>query len=153
MQCPFCHSQAVVKNGKYSLRDSSQIQHHLCKTCAKRFSQKTGTPMAGLRTSTEIVAIALRMRGEGMGVRASSRVLDKSHSTILRWVSHCPMRRGAIPLQQSCLCQKHSSATHRGDEFGGTPLSLEKRKHFWIVLDSPLFQATTDTEYVQRRAV
>jgi hypothetical protein len=25
------------------------------------------------------------MRGEGMGVRASSRVLDKSHSTILRW--------------------------------------------------------------------
>lgn len=29
--------------------------------------------------------MALKMRGEGMGVRASSRVLDKSHSTILRW--------------------------------------------------------------------
>lgn len=85
MQCPFCHSQAVVKNGLDSLRDGSQIQHHLCKACDQRFSQKTGTPMAGLRTSTEIVAIALRMRGEGMGVRASSRVLDKSHSTILRW--------------------------------------------------------------------
>jgi transposase-like protein len=85
MQCPFCHIQAVVKNGKYSLRDGSQIQHHLCKACAQRFRQKTGTPMAGLRTSTELVAIALRMRGEGMGVRASSRVLDKSHSTILRW--------------------------------------------------------------------
>jgi transposase len=41
--------------------------------------------MAGLRTSTEIVVTALKMRGEGMGVRASSRVLDKSHSTILRW--------------------------------------------------------------------
>lgn len=41
--------------------------------------------MAGLRTSTKIVAIALRMRGEGMGVRASSWVLDKPHTTILRW--------------------------------------------------------------------
>ena len=63
----------------------SEIQHHLCKACGKRFSEKTGTPMAGLRTAPEIVAMALRMRGEGMGVRASSRVLDKSHSTILCW--------------------------------------------------------------------
>jgi hypothetical protein len=29
--------------------------------------------------------VALKMRGEGMGVCASRRVLDKSHSTILRW--------------------------------------------------------------------
>lgn len=41
--------------------------------------------MFRLRTPTSIVSIALKMRGEGMGVRASSRVLDKSHSTILRW--------------------------------------------------------------------
>lgn len=41
--------------------------------------------MARLRTPSSIVAIALKMRGEGMGVRASSRVLDKSHSTIVRW--------------------------------------------------------------------
>jgi transposase len=41
--------------------------------------------MSGLRTPTGIVSLALKMRGEGMGVRASSRVLDKSHSTILRW--------------------------------------------------------------------
>jgi hypothetical protein len=37
------------------------------------------------RTPTSIVSIALKMRGEGMGVRASGRVLHKSHSTILRW--------------------------------------------------------------------
>lgn len=41
--------------------------------------------MARLRTPTSIVSIALKMRGEGMGVRASGRVLTKSHSTILRW--------------------------------------------------------------------
>jgi hypothetical protein len=41
--------------------------------------------MAGLRTSTSIVSIALKMRTEGMGIRASGRVLEKSHSTIMRW--------------------------------------------------------------------
>ncbi len=41
--------------------------------------------MAGLRTAPEVVAIAIKMRGEGMGVRASGRVLEKSHATILRW--------------------------------------------------------------------
>ena len=85
MQCPYCDNQSIVKNGLFSLQDGSLIQHYLCKACCKRFSHKTGTPMAGLRTSTEIVVTALKMRGEGMGVRASSRVLDKSHSTILRW--------------------------------------------------------------------
>ena len=85
MQCPFCPSQSVVKNGKYSLRDGQEIQHHLCKDCGKRFSQKTGTPMAGLRIAPEIVALGLKMPGEGMGVQASGRVLDKAHSTILRW--------------------------------------------------------------------
>jgi len=41
--------------------------------------------MARLRTPTTVVSYALKMRSEGMGVRASRRVLDKSHSTILRW--------------------------------------------------------------------
>ena len=41
--------------------------------------------MARLRTPAETVAMALKMRSEGLGVRASGRVLGKSHSAILRW--------------------------------------------------------------------
>ncbi len=85
MKCPQCQSEKVVKNGKYRLKDNSVIQHHLCRVCNKRFSAKTGTPMARLRTPPAMVAIALKMRSEGMRVRASGRVLEKSHSTILRW--------------------------------------------------------------------
>ena len=85
MQCPYCESQAVVKNGKYNLKDGRAVQHHLCKDCGKRFSAKTGTPMSRLRTPAEVVAMALKMRSEGLGVRASGRVLGKSHSAILRW--------------------------------------------------------------------
>lgn len=61
------------------------MQNYLCKACNKQFSERTGTPMARLRTPISIVSIALKLRGEGMGVRASGRVLAKSHSTILRW--------------------------------------------------------------------
>lgn len=56
-------------------------------TCAKAVTSvsaiKQGHPWLRLRTPTSLVSIALKMRGEGMGVRATSRVLDKSHSTIL----------------------------------------------------------------------
>lgn len=41
--------------------------------------------MARLRTPTATVSLGLKMRTEGMGIRASGRVLQKSHSTIIRW--------------------------------------------------------------------
>ena len=41
--------------------------------------------MARLRTPTATVASALKMRTEGMGIRAAGRVLEKSHSTVIRW--------------------------------------------------------------------
>jgi transposase-like protein len=85
MHCPHCQSPKVIKNGNHHLQDGTPMQNYLCKDCGKRFSQRTGTPMARLRTPTATVSIAMKMRSEGMGVRASGRVLDKSHSTILRW--------------------------------------------------------------------
>ena len=85
MDCPHCQSQQVVKNGTHRLQDGGTRQNYLCQTCRKRFSERTGTPMARLRTPTTTVSLAMKMRGEGMGVRASGRVLDIAHSTILGW--------------------------------------------------------------------
>ena len=41
--------------------------------------------MARLRTPNQTVALALKMRTEGMAIRATGRVLEKSHTTIIRW--------------------------------------------------------------------
>ena len=41
--------------------------------------------MSRLRTPASIVSFALKMRTEGMGIRASGRVLEKSHTSIMRW--------------------------------------------------------------------
>ena len=41
--------------------------------------------MSRLRTPASIVSFGLKMRSEGMGIRASGRVLEKSHTSIMRW--------------------------------------------------------------------
>ena len=85
MPCPHCQSQQVVKNGKHHHQDGTAVQNYACKACRKRFSERTGTPMARLRTPVSVVSLALKMRSEGMGIRASGRVLEKSHVSIMRW--------------------------------------------------------------------
>jgi len=41
--------------------------------------------MARLRTPAIVVSAAINVRTEGLGVRATGRSFDKSHSTIIRW--------------------------------------------------------------------
>jgi len=85
MNCPHCQSQQVTKQGVCALQDGSPVQRYRCKNCQKRFNERTGTPMARLRTESAVVGFAIKARTEGMGVRAAGRTFDKSHTTILRW--------------------------------------------------------------------
>ena len=85
MDCPHCQSQTIVKNGKDYHQDGKAIQNYLCKGCGKRFNEGTGTPMSRLRTPANVVSHALKTRREGMGIRASGRVLEKSHGSIRGW--------------------------------------------------------------------
>ena len=41
--------------------------------------------MARMRTPTLVVSLALKMRTEGMGIRATGRVLEKPHAAIIGW--------------------------------------------------------------------
>ena len=85
MQCVYCHSETVVKNGTHRLQNGQVVQYYRCRECHRNFNERTGTPMARLRTPSPVVEFALKNRSEGMGVRATGRVYDKSHATILRW--------------------------------------------------------------------
>lgn len=44
--------------------------------------------MYRLRHSSEKVALAMKMRAEGKGLRATGRILEKSHATIIGWEKH-----------------------------------------------------------------
>ena len=112
MNCPKCERDAVVKSGKTTLQERSPLQKYLCKGCGKQFNERTGTPMARLRTPAPMIALALNVRTEGLGVRATGRVLHKSHSTIIRWE-----RRVAQQVPNwSPPCPPDGDVTIEGDE-------------------------------------
>lgn len=85
MKCVDCESEEVVKNGTTLLQTGQVVQKYLCNECGRRFNERTGTPMWRLRTSSEVVEMALNARGEGLGVRAAARVVKKSPSQITLW--------------------------------------------------------------------
>jgi transposase-like protein len=112
MECPHCQSEKTVKNGKDYHQDGKAIQNYLCNGCGKRFNERTGTPMSRLRTPASIVSFALKMRTEGMGIRASGRVLEKSHTSIMRW----EQKLAAQTQQWSPCAPAGGDITIEGDE-------------------------------------
>ena len=48
-------------------------------------------------TPANVVSFALKMRTEAMGIRASGRVLEKSHTSIMRWEQKAPQIQRSKP--------------------------------------------------------
>jgi transposase-like protein len=76
MNCVYYESRRVVKNGKNQLGEKL-IQRYLCKECGRRFNERSGTPMANLRTPLATISLAMEVRSEGLGLRATGRVLGR----------------------------------------------------------------------------
>jgi transposase-like protein len=84
VKCVYCQSERVVKNGKGQI-STQRIQRYLCHDCGHRFNERSGTVMARLRTEPQVVSMAMKVRSEGLGLRATGRVLDKSAASIINW--------------------------------------------------------------------
>lgn len=85
MKCVYCESDKVVRNGTKTLKTKQVVQKYLCNNCHRGFNERSGTPMKRLRTPIETVEMALKVRNEGLGVRATGRVVGKSASRITAW--------------------------------------------------------------------
>lgn len=70
------------------------------------------TPLARLRTPVSTVSKVLKVRTEGLGVRATGRVFELSHSTILCW----EQRLAAKVADWSPSAPKDQDITVEGDE-------------------------------------
>jgi transposase-like protein len=112
MNCIYCESEKVVKNGKNKLKTGQELQNYLCNDCGRRFNGRSGTPMARLRTPVETVEMAIKVRGEGLGVRATARVLGKAPSSITHWEERLSMQLA----QWSPKAPKGEDVTIEGDE-------------------------------------
>lgn len=142
MNCPHCQSKQVTKQGLNRLHDGSPIQRYRCKECQKRYNERTGTPMARLRTEITVVGFALKARTEGIGARAAGRTFAKSHTSILRWEK----RLGQQIESWSPRATEKSEITIEGDEIytrigenlppeaseGWTIHFIERESRYWI---------------------
>ncbi len=83
----------LVSNGTYRTKSTGKARLFLCRTCGKAFSSRTGTAFFDLRSPRKKVLIGLRLLAEGLGLRATSRVLEIKLDTIRRWLAtaalHC----------------------------------------------------------------
>lgn len=111
MNCVYCESEHIVKNGKEQSL-GQKIQTYLCKDCGRRFNERSGTPMARLRTSPEMVSMAMKVRSEGLGLRATGRVLGKTGTSITTWEK----RLSAQVSNWSPPAPAKSDVTLEGDE-------------------------------------
>ena len=84
------HGNIAVR-GKYGKDKDKDLLY--CRTCGKRFAATRATAFFGLHLSDDKIAQIIHHAAEGVGVRATSRLLDINKDTvnrvILRAGDHC----------------------------------------------------------------
>lgn len=89
-QNPNCSDAGI--NGKGNLKFSGwsgsrkQIRMIRCKTCGKQFSERKGTVLSESRLTPEKAISLLEHIKEGVGTRATSRLLHLSKDTVTRYI-------------------------------------------------------------------
>jgi len=86
------HGNITVR-GKYGKDKTKDLLY--CKTCGKRFASTRGTAFFGLHISDEKIEQIIHHAAEGVGVRATARLLglnkDTVNRVILRAGEHCEL--------------------------------------------------------------
>ena len=75
--CPTCQTSRVLKNG----RSRHGHQRYVCSTCKITFGETDHR-----RVDESLKQSALRHYAEGVGLRATERLVGPSHNSIMRWV-------------------------------------------------------------------
>ncbi len=112
--CPVCGSRDTTGHGRYETVHNGTRSLHACTNCGEVFSETTGTPMQGIKTPISKVAAALRLRGEGLGLRATARILGTHKNTLAAWERRFAGMKPTLMLYG--LCHVFIPLTFEGDE-------------------------------------
>ncbi|MDQ7003055.1 MAG: hypothetical protein Q9N02_10295, partial [Ghiorsea sp.] len=85
-----------------------------CLSCKRSFSETWGTPMAQLNTPLSKVAGVIRVRSEGLALRATGRVFGVHKNTVSTWETKFSKQKK--PLMLYAMCHQFISLTFEGDE-------------------------------------
>ena len=112
--CPICRSSNLTAIKCYHTEFNGSRQLHRCRDCDAAFSETRGTPMAHLKSPISKVASVLRVRSEGLGMRATGRVFGMHKNTVMEWESKFAKQKDSLMLY--ALCHEFISLTFEGDE-------------------------------------
>ena len=79
VECPYCLSKHVVKNGKWKGR-----QRYLCKTCERYFNDLTGTVFEGSKIDLREFIYAAKRLLEKESMNQISKELGRTFPTVMR---------------------------------------------------------------------
>jgi transposase-like protein len=91
LACPNPDCSSYGQRGRDNLRPhgwstaDKRIRCLRCTTCGQHFSARANTPLFGLRTHEDQLAVIAEHLAEGTGVRATARLCKVSLNTVLRF--------------------------------------------------------------------
>ena len=113
-KCPDCGSSDTNKFKLYKTVHNGTRHLLICRGCKNSFSETSKTAMENIKTPISKVASALRLRCEGLGLRATARVLQSNKQTITDWENRFADNKETLMLYG--FCHNFISLTFEGDE-------------------------------------
>lgn len=82
---PACRDVGIKgKQNVYVRRTRNSVRYVRCRTCRKEFSERKGTPLFALRIPQTKAIDTVKHLAEGVGVRATARLIGVSRDTVGR---------------------------------------------------------------------
>ncbi len=169
LHCPDCQSSETEPFKKYNTVHNGERCLCKCIECGNIFSETYGTPMQDIKSPISKVAAALKIRSEGMGLRATGRVLGMHKNTVSKWERLFGDQKETLMLYS--FCHEFVSLIFEGDELytvvnkrtkasaskGWTAVIMERSSRFIIdqrcgSKDENLFKSVISTvcEYISQ---
>jgi putative transposase len=129
MQCKYCESESVVKNGKV---EGEQV--YKCKICGHRFTE--GSDFPKMRTKARIISASIDMYFEGLSVRKIQTQIEKlfgvhvCQTSVWRWI----MKYSKLVSEYVESLSPHLLGIYHVDETAIKCSGVQK--WFWEIIDS-----------------
>ena len=112
--CPNCGSDHLANHKTYQTVHNGVRELHECEACGNIFSETWGTPMKNLKSPISKVASVIRVRSEGLGLRATGRCFGIHKNTVTQWENKFAEQKA--PLMLYTICHEFIKLTFEGDE-------------------------------------
>lgn len=141
--CPRCElPDYVVKNGSRKLKSVGRLQKYRCRRCRLAWTPRSGTAMHRLQTEPLRIASALHARSEGVGLRATARLVKTSPRSVQRWEQRLAQRTEELEdplpatftpfIESDELYTKVHHNRPAWESPGWTLISLERHSRYWV---------------------